>query len=155
MGHGAATYSAQIDPDTGNPIDRLRFLVGDTDVDNAYLCDTELSGLLTEHGSPDRAAPYAADGIAALLARKVDLSTGKVRKSLSQLFAHYTALAKRLRAKNGKLALPYGGGILKTDRETDRADTSLVQPAFDRGQFSNPEAPSDPGSTYCPETDDY
>lgn len=149
-----ASYTGEIHPITGKALDRVRFLVGDTDVRKPHLFDVEIEGLLAQVAdSPDLAAPLAADAIAAKYASKVDYRGGKVARQLSQLYDHYTELAKKLRANRATAAIPWGGGIDKSDRETDRADTSLVQPTFDRGQFANPAAPDNPGSTYNPETD--
>ena len=99
MARPGASYTAEIDPENGKPIDRVRFLVGDTDVGSPHLLDAEIEGLLAQFSSPDLAASFAAEAIAAKYASKVDYRGGKVSRSLSQIYDHYMNLSRTLRSR--------------------------------------------------------
>lgn len=84
-----------------NPKDRVRVLIGDTDVADPLLEDEEIQAVL---GLSDNnvsgwylAAGDAAEAVAAKYARKITQSAGPINSSLSQIFDHYMALAERLR----------------------------------------------------------
>ena len=134
MSH-TATYGA--DPENV-PLDHVRLLVGDTVCATAFLQDSEIDFFIAEEGGPEFAAPRAAEAIAALCARKIDVSTGKVRKSLSQQFDHYNSLAKKLRADASACVPFYAGGLSKAEKLSDSLDADLVQPTFRKGQMDNP-----------------
>ena len=129
------TYGA--DPEN-SPLDAVRLLVGDTDCATAFLRDSEINFFIAEEGGADFAAPRAAEAIAALLCRKVDVSTGKVRKSLSQQADAYKELARRLRARAQECVTIYAGGISKSEKLSDSLDEDLVQPTFRKGMDDNP-----------------
>ncbi len=129
------TYGA--DP-SNSALDHVRLLVGDTDCATAFLQDSEILFFIDEEGSAAFAAPRAAEAIAGTVARKIDVGTGKVRKSLSQLFDHYTALAKTLRARAEECVEVYAGGISKAEKQTDAQDADLVQPEFHKDMHDNP-----------------
>jgi len=133
----AATYSG--DP-AASDRDRVRFEIGDTDCSAPILRDAEIDALLGTEGSPVLAASEAARKIAAKYAIKVDCSIGSTRKSHSQLFRHFTELARALRAKGARSAvLPYVGGLSEDEKSADKLETDLVQPAFEVGVHDNPE----------------
>lgn len=85
----------------GNPaasnLDRVRFLIGDTDVNDQLLSDEEINFLISTKGSPERAAYEACLQIMAKLAREVDYAIGPEKVSASQRFKHYQELSKELR----------------------------------------------------------
>lgn len=139
----AATYS-------GNPadsdLDEIRFLTGDTDVlpvTDAILQDEEHQFLIDEEGSVAYAAVRAATSMAAKFARKFNVKTGGVSKSLGDQMQHFLDLAKRLklRADEGVGtggAAPIFTALTKSDHREDRLDSDLVQPQFRIGQDDNP-----------------
>ena len=134
----AATYGG--DP-ANNDLDRVRFEVGDTNCTDPLLRDAEIEFLIDQEGHVVLAASEAARKIAAKMAVKVDCSIGRTRKAWSQLFRHYTELAKALRAKGSRSAvLPYFGGLSIAEKNADKTETDLVEPAFEVGLHDNPDA---------------
>jgi hypothetical protein len=133
----AATYSG--DP-AASDRDRVRFEVGDTDCSAPILRDAEIDALIADSGHVILAASQAAEKIAAKYAIKVDCSIGSTRKAWSQLFTHYSKLAKTLKAKGARASvLPYVGGLSEDEKAADKEETDLVQPAFEVGMHDNPE----------------
>lgn len=133
----AATYGG--DPD--DPIDRIRLLVGDTDVTDPLLQDEEIEFLVANEGPVYHAAAAAADAIAAKLARKVDTRVGGISKSNSQATEHYLKLAKRLRGQQALQAVPfYAGGLSEAEKQTDAQDSDLPRSEFTRDLHDNPRA---------------
>lgn len=113
--------------------DRLRFLVGDTDVNDQQLQDQALDFLLAEEGTIYAAAAAAARSIGALYARRVDFSNSTLSLAASQRVAHYSALAlsfeRRARAgsSGGGIGSPIVGGVSIAALNTFREDTDAVQ----------------------------
>lgn len=127
------------------PLDLVRFLIGDTVCAQAFLSDAEIEALIALEGGAGYAAVRAAESIAGQLARKIDIRTGAVAKSLSQQFDHYMTLAKKLQAQADAGGLGTGGAgapiftaLTKDDKLQDREDEGLVQPNFRIGQDDNP-----------------
>ena len=93
----AWTYSG--DP-AANAKDQVRFTIGDTDTTDQQLNDAEINWLVSSRGSARQAAPYAAEAIAAKLARESDSSKSvgdmSLSRSLSARSQKYYDLAKRL-----------------------------------------------------------
>lgn len=139
----SATYGN--DPEN-NSLDRVRLLIGDTVCATALLTDQEIEYMLATEGSPEFAAPCAADAIAAKFARQVNQGAAGVSQSLSDLFTHYKELARNLLAKanmSGGITV-YAGGLSVTEKQLDREDQDLIQPYFERGQMQNPDATDKP-----------
>lgn len=139
----AATY-------TGNPADsdkdESRFLTGDTDVtpeSNAILQDEEHQFLIDEAGSVGYAVVRAATSMAAKFARKFNVKTGGVSKSLGDQMQHFLDLAKRLKLRADEgigtgAGAPIFTALTKSEKREDRLDSDLVQPQFRIGQDDNP-----------------
>lgn len=147
------------DPQTRQSlIDSVRFLVGDTNVNDQQLQDTEITGLLALNSSDPRTqasfpiasvtySPYQA-AIAACLTLSAQYSraagsksTGDLSISKGNIAQAYAALAKQLRAQAIRYdsPVPYAGGISKGDMETDADDDDMVQPEFSIGMDDNPD----------------
>ena len=137
----SATYGN--DPEN-SPLDKVRFLVGDTDCATAFLSDQEIDYLIAEEGGADFAAPCAANAIAAKVARRVTQSAAGVSQNLSDLFDHFNRLAKKLLAKANASTTIYAGGLSVDEKVLDREDQDLTQPYFERGQMGNPDATDKP-----------
>lgn len=120
---------------------RVRLLIGDTDSNapaQQRLEDEEITDLLTIYGNYRAAAAAAADALAAKFAR-LATEKGMGRASLVwDRFKQLQALAESLRASLSRAAVPFAGGMSKSLRETNDADTDLVQPRFRTGLFDNP-----------------
>jgi hypothetical protein len=89
---------------SGNPaasaLDQVRFTIGDTDTTDQQLSNEEITWLVSARGSAPLAAPYAAEAIAAKLARESDSSKSvgdmSLSRSLSARSQKYYELAQRL-----------------------------------------------------------
>ena len=132
----AATYGA--DP-AGSELDEVRLLIGDTDCRTACLFDSEIAFFLAEEGSAAFAAIRAAEACAAKCVRAIDVSTGSVRKALSQKFAQYKILVQDLKTRADELGgAPIFTALTREDKRQDRIDTGLVQPNFRIAMDDNP-----------------
>lgn len=128
-----------------NPLDQVRFLLGDTDVAHPELTDPEVAFLLSDAKGDTRAA--AARGAETLASRySTDVSekqVGPLRivtagRGLSRS-ERYLQLAKYLWSQaTAVTAGPWAGGINVTDKATRAADTEVVQPAFTRDLMEYP-----------------
>lgn len=127
--------------DTGlsTELDRVRFLIGDTDLAHPQLQDEEILFLVSSSGSSTSAAAAAAcRGLAARYARRVHEEVGDLKLYNEQMFDHYVALAEQLSAQGslasvaGLLAVPSAGGIYVADKDAYAANDGLVQSSFSR-----------------------
>lgn len=126
------TYSG--DPTTTTR-DELRYLIQDTDTDHQQFSNEELAYLLTEHSDdPNVAAVHACETLIAKYARLADKSVGDLSISYSQIGKQYESLLKQVRRRAAAASMtPWLGGRDITDKDSNEADSSLVQPAFKRG----------------------
>ena len=103
-----ATYSG--DPTT-TPLDKVRFLLGDTNVSAALASDEEIGAVLVDQANPYVAVVIMAEALAAKYARKMDLTVGGTSVRYSQIMDQFLRMAdvyKRL-AMSG----PNGRGYSK------------------------------------------
>lgn len=127
-------------------LDRVRWLVGDTDGQEYDLTDETVNALLTMYGSVNGAAIAAVDGILTRLAKDVTRNVNGIGNiTASDKYRHYTEIRTRLRATVGILAIPEVPALSVATKEAYDADTSQVQPFFTRklgdvvGTADNPE----------------
>lgn len=118
--------------------DALRFLIGDTDANQAEFTDAEIAYLLTEGGNPASASLIALDRLIAKYARYTDRSIGSLSVSASQRMAHYLQLKKTLQQRIALNALPFAGGISIAQKSEMETDADAVKPAFTRDLFDAP-----------------
>ena len=130
------TYSG--DPGA-SPKDAVRFLIGDTDTTDQLLGDEEIDYLVTTAGTTNEAAAQACEAISVggrLVDKEVDDLVIKARQRSEQ----YQKLASALRKRRvGSRMGVFAGGVSISDKESRRTDTDVPSPAFNRGQFDNPE----------------
>jgi hypothetical protein len=134
------TYSG--DPNSSD-LDKVRFLIGDTDPEDRLLSDEEILFLLHDRGSFYSAASIACLTIAARYAREVNRQVGDLRIDAEQRQKHYQQLHEHFASQAGEpsgmspfvLSAPYAGGISRSDREEQIEDTDRVQPAFSVGRM--------------------
>ena len=122
------SYSNPANSDT----DAVRWMLGDTNLTDAYLQDEEIAWALTQESTIPLAAAMCAEAIAGKLARLADISMDDTSIQYSQRHAHYMDLASRLRDEaSSSLADASGGGPGSEGMFTgeDR------EPFFDFGQF--------------------
>ena len=128
---------------SGNPalstLDKVRWLVGDTDTTDQQLSNEEINAALADASDN----PYAAAVICtrALISRYSRLVT----KSVGDLSISYGDMAKNYRSLLGdlnqqatlQLCTPYAGGISVADKEIDEGDSDMVKPFFKRGMHDD------------------
>lgn len=120
---------------SGDPLsslrDEVRFLIGDTNENDAQFSDREIEYLLADESNVYLAAANGAFSLAAKYARMVDKSVGDLSISYSQRQKHFADLAAQLQrlsvtAQDGTVARPYAGGISQADKDTVESDTDRV-----------------------------
>jgi hypothetical protein len=114
---------------SGNPAssqtDRVRFYIGDTDPTDPILQDEEITFLLSEEGSPLKAAQGACRAIIAKYAREVDYTIGPERVAASELVAHYQGVLKTLIEKSKASGAPsYGSSRSESTFDVGMHDAS-------------------------------
>jgi hypothetical protein len=124
------------------PSDRVRFLVGDTNLSSPDLSDQEVDFLLEDEGNDARrAAARAAEALAARYTREAEEKTvGPLRlRSLTDKSKKYTALARTLWARVTKTAaVPFAGGISATDKAMRADEGDRVHPMFAKDMMTYP-----------------
>jgi len=131
--------TATYDPSLANPLDEVRFALGDTIVtpaDSALLSDEEIGALLTANGDHvGRAALAAAKSLAARFARLTTMSAGDTSVSMGELAERYRTLVADLQrglARGTGGGLPYAGGISRSDKQSREDDADRTAAAFAR-----------------------
>lgn len=123
------TWSYSGDP-SQSELDQVRFVIGDTDSGDQLLSDEEILWLISARGSASLGAPYAAEAIAAKLARESDSSKSVGDLSLSQSLSarsqKFYALADRLHSQAGNY-----------DPPVVWSNNDALGPEFYVGQFDN------------------
>lgn len=126
------------DPTT-NKKDEVRFLIGDTDVQEPLLQDGEIQYLLSKYNqNAMSAAIQACETIAAKFSRLMDEQVGQVKITYSQRAEQYTKMRDELRTRLSLDGVsPYSGGISKTDKQVQEQNTDRVKPDFTKHQMEN------------------
>lgn len=127
---------------SGDQIDAIRLLIGDTVVATAALTDEELQYYLDTAGNLYLAAAYAVEAIMSAQ------GGGITSKQVGDLKVTYggpggasglAALAKTLRARAARTSgTPYAGGISVADSDAIEAETDRTDPSFVVGRDDNP-----------------
>lgn len=123
-----------------DPVDAVRFLIGDTGA-SPVLTDDEILFALDQNANTYAAAAICARALSARYARRVDTRFETVESKYSQLRDNYEMLARQLEQqarKRGGLGVPLAGGISRADVETAQADDGRVKPFFYDNLFNNP-----------------
>lgn len=136
------------DPELTTSKDKVRFRVGDTDsavLEGQRLEDEEIVATLADTSFPEAMARCAE----ALAAKFFRFATSKQVASLKVSYEsrvkNLLDFAERIRsgAESVGLAEIILTGTTKTELAESAADTDLIQPAFVRGQFDNPDGSTD------------
>lgn len=115
--------------------DRVRVLIGDTDITDPLITDEEIAlyttGLMAQ-ANDYLAAASVCDAIAAKMSRRADMSTGGSSVSLSQQTAAYERKARELRRRSATQTSPYVGGVSISVKDSRVADADRTVAAFTR-----------------------
>lgn len=129
------TYTA--DP-SNVPLDRIRFLIGDTDPNDPILYDGEIESIIAEDGYGYEAASKAALAIAAKFARKMTKSTGSLMRAWEQQYEHYMELADRLaRQDRSEPVKPFASGWVVTEKANRELDADREELFGQKGGMDN------------------
>jgi len=128
---------------TGDPgssaKDLTRFLIGDTDESEPLLTDGEIKWVLSQYNNtPMNAAIRCCEAVIAKFSRLANESVGQVRIDFQQKAVAYRELQRDLRnrlATEG--AVPFAGGISKSQIRQENANTDRVKPAFTEHMMEN------------------
>lgn len=139
----------------GNRADELRLLIGDTDNEDLVLDDGAIRYVLAKNPDNLTAAAIAAlDLIIAKLTPLVNESAGGVSIAFGDRRRAYIELRASFTERLALLdAMPYAGGISKSDRAAIAGDTDRVPLQFGADSFKNPGT-CRPGRGGCYEGDD-
>lgn len=133
------------DPELTTDKDKVRFRIGDTDSSVAQqqrLEDEEIEATVTDAGLPEGMA-RCAEALAAKFMRAADSKqVASLKVSYASRVANLLDLAKRIRSGAESIAATdiVMTGTSKAEAAESAADTDLIQPAFTRAQFDNPDA---------------
>lgn len=134
------TWSYSGDPATSDK-DAVRYLIGDTDEDNPLVEDEEIDYTLSIENNVIRASAMVAESIAGKFSRKADRTIGDYSESFSQIHQQYLSLAEKLRRqskfKNSFKAIPFAGGISRSDKKETKEDSDREKPSFKKGMMDN------------------
>lgn len=106
-----------------NELYQVRFLIGDTNVNDPLLQDEEINFTLSEKDTVIAAAITCCERIAAAFARMVDHKLGPYSVSNSQKARHYTELAKKLTKQIAKYNVP----AMSSDQAGSIFDKDMMQ----------------------------
>lgn len=107
----------------------------------AELSDETITAILAIESDVRMAAAMCAESLAGKYASAVDKKIGDLSISYSQRREHWEKMAATLRSSSRTaLFQPFAGGLSEADKQARREDTDLVQPAFRRDLFDNPES---------------
>lgn len=125
-------------PATSNR-DLVRILIHDT---TGKLSDETIDYFLSSEPSVWYAAAMCCDAIAGQQAGVSGMTVGDLSITYGGTQSNYASLAKQLRMRGSRAAVPFAGGIKITDKDTELADTDRAEHAFSVGMHD------DVGSTY-------
>jgi hypothetical protein len=131
-----------IDPST-NDKDFIRMMLGDTLIADPLLYDEEINAFLTgDENNLWLVGHHCANALAARYTRLSDVTVGKTSISWHLKSAQYLILAKELANESAyhkaREGIPYAGGLIIADKESQEKDQSRVDPFFTRKQFDYP-----------------
>jgi len=130
----------------------VRLNIGDKDAPT-FFSDAEIQHFIdTAGGDLDIASGDAALRLAMYFGTKADQTTGRVSTGYSKRAETYWSIAQQFGTSTPSvdLAPVYVGGISKSEIETSRRDTDLVQPAFTRDLQEDPGLAVDPRTEPLP-----
>jgi hypothetical protein len=123
-----------------SPIDELRFLLGDTDLDAFILSDEELSWIIAQNGGTASGAYVASlKRIVLMYARLKDESVGEVSIKYSQMYRNYKDMLDREESSTANMDVGsiYAGGIFVDDKIANINNHDIVRPKFTKDLGNN------------------
>ncbi len=122
------TYSG--DP-SSSPKDAVRFGIGDTDTNHQLVSDEEIAYSLAQNNdSVSSAILELAIALRNKFAAYADEKTDRVSIKYSDLYEHYKSLVDEIKRDAALTAVPYAGGISRSDKLNNELDPDNVRPKF-------------------------
>jgi len=126
---------------SGNPSnsskDAVRFLIADTKVEDSFVTDEEIEwSLVQSNTNIYGAAAIVARALSAQFSTLADEEIGPLRFKYAERAKNYEKVAIRFENSSSKqqsLSGVYAGGIDVADKDSQEADSSLVQPSLFKG----------------------
>lgn len=126
----AFSYSG--DPSDSNR-DEVRFLIQDTDSSDPLFQDAEIDFLITDEGSPLKAAMRGAETLMAKFSGLCDENVGRVRVAFGQKSEAYMRLCAKFRRRLAiRDAEPFAGALRESQKDSQELDQDRVPPIFTR-----------------------
>lgn len=120
--------------DLSTDLAKVRLDIGDTNTYDQGLTDEEINRYLNVYDLAG-ATLRAAQALYAKWVRDVDRSNLGMSASRSQKLQHLRDLIDYLKARVGRRASPFVGGVSASSKESLEDDTDLVDSRTKRGQF--------------------
>lgn len=124
-----------------SPRDQVRFLLADVSTSTAHLQDEEIDFLLSQYPSPIVAASHGASIVAARYASYPEAKTvDGLTISYGDMTKRWNSLAASLSNEAGRTAAMsiYAGGISRSDKEQQEADSDWEKPFASLGMHDYP-----------------
>lgn len=116
----------------GSNRDLVRILINDT---TGLLSDETINYFLTSEPNVWYAAAMCAETIGGQQSQSGDMTVGDL--SIRRVVSEYRNLAKQLRSRGSRGAVPFAGGLTLSDKDTEKTDTDRVPPAFSIGMHDD------------------
>lgn len=131
--------------------DAVRLEAGDTKRQDKSLTDAEVAYFLGRYGITDpegtytnserailQAAAEACEALAGKYSAEANYTSDGLTEDANRKAQAYRTRARELRKRARGPAVPYVGGLVKSEKDTAEAATGRVQPAFSREMLDNP-----------------
>lgn len=130
------TYNSGLQTD----VDRVRFMVQDTNCDRKIFQDEEISFVVSEEANIYMASARLCD---IMVTRAGNVKSKKIGElSLTYDTQFYISLGSQLRSRGLSHQMPYAGGISVSDKASQRDNSDATDPSFVRHLDDNPAAPA-------------
>lgn len=106
------------------------------------LSTDDIGSFVDENVSVLYAAAYAADAEASDAATNPDKKIGDLELRYGAVADSFRTLSASLRAQASRRVSPFAGGISRSAKDTQYADSDMVRPKFRVDQFTNPVSSS-------------
>ena len=138
-----ANWSYIGSPYTG--LQKVRAMIGDTNPDDQIIADHEINAVLDVYTNEVKAAAYICRNLSAQFAVEGDVTVGKYKFENLKKAEYFKKLSESFFKESTGSATPFlvagpsFGGISKSNKEANDANTDNVDPKFYRNQFADPD----------------
>lgn len=150
------TWTYSVEGIANSPLFQVRYLIGDTMMNDQQAQDEEINFALTQRPSIYGAAAMVSRSLAGKFSRLVDTVAKDLRTTLSTKARNYLRMAMEFETQAAVRsgAMPYAGGISLSDKARQEQDSDRVPPQFDLGMQDNSLPVGAAGNETQSETDE-